>query len=182
MSLFNYFSDLVSKFLLKNIARGAKTKINEQFCFSSMHIHNRRVTGAYIDCCVIFQLDIWQFSKPSTMFLIQQECMQYPLDSSMMVFSLSIALRMLSSGMKYFCAKEFPKRFPELHYKMWVSLTYNYLGNLEISQNIYKEQLCYLSCSWYLITHLTRNENCVFWEVIHISENYVTSMRVVNQR
>ena len=92
-------------------------------------------------------------------------------------FSLSITLWIVSSGMKCFYTQEFPKRFPELHYKTWVSVTYNYLGNSKISHNMYKEQLHCLSCSQCLITHLTRNENCVFCEAIHTSENCVTSMR-----
>ena len=128
-SLFNQLSDLVSKLLWKNIARGAKSKINGQFCFSSMHKHKRHLTSAHIDCCVDCQLNIWQFGKPSTIFLIQQECTQYLLDCSMLVFSLSITLWMVSSGMKCFCTQEFPKRFPELHHKMWVSVAYNCLGN-----------------------------------------------------
>ena len=147
------------------------------FASDLMHKHKRRVTSAHIDCCVDCQLDIWQFRKPSTMFLIQQECMQYLLGCSMLVFSLSIALWMVSSGMKCFCTQEFPKRFPELHYKMWVSVTYNCLRNSKSSQHICKEQLCCLSYSQCPITHLTRNENCVFGEAIHTSENCVTSMR-----
>ena len=103
--------------------------------------------------------------------------MQYLLDCSILVFSLSITLWIVSSKMKGFCAQEFPKRFLELHHKMWVSVAYNYLGNSEISHNMCKEQLRYLSCSQCLITHLIRNENFVFFEAIHISESYVTSMR-----
>ena len=135
------------------------------------------VTGAHIDCCIDGQLNIWQFGKPSTMFLIRQECTQYLLDCSMLAFSLSIALWMVSSGMKSFCTQEFPNRFPELRYKMWVSIAYNCLGNSKMSHNICKEQLHCLRCSQCLITHLARNGNCVFYKAIHTSENCVTSMR-----
>ena len=135
------------------------------------------MTSAYINCCVDCQLNIWQFAKPNTIFLIQQECMQYLLDCYMLAFSLSITLWMVSSGMKCFYTQEFPKRFPELHYKIWLSVTYNCLGNSKVSHHMCKEQLRCLSCSQCLITHLTRNENCVFGEVIHTSENCVTSMR-----
>ena len=142
-----------------------------------MQKHKRRVTSAYIDCCVDCQLNIQQFAKPNTMFLIQQECTQYLLDCSILVFSLSIALWMVSNGMECFYNQELPKRFPELCHKTWVSVNYNCLGNSEISYNMFKEQLCCLSCSQCLITHLTRNQNCVFCEAIHKSENCVTSMR-----
>ena len=127
-SLFNQLSDLVSKLLWKT-ARGAKSKINRQFCFSSMHKHKRHVTSAHIDCCADCQLNIWQFGKPSTMFLIQQEYTQYLLDCSILAFSLSITLWMVSSGMKCFYTQEFPKCFPELCHKTWVSVTYTCLGN-----------------------------------------------------
>ena len=112
------------------------------------------------------------------LYLIRKECTQYLLDCSMLEFNLSIALWMVSSRMKYFCTQEFPKWFPELFHKTSVFATYNWLRNSEISHNMCKEQLCYLSCSYYLIMHLTRNENCVFCEVIQTSENCVTSMRV----
>ena len=104
-----------------------------------MHKHKIRVTSAHIDCCVDCQLDIWQFGKPSTMFLIQQECTQYLLDCSMLALSLSIALPMVSGGMKCFCTQEFPKRILDLQYKMWVSVTYDYLGSSGASHNMYKE-------------------------------------------
>ena len=112
-----------------------------------MYKYKKRVTNAHIDCCVDCQLNIWQFGKPSTMFLIQQEYTQYLLDCSMLAFSLSIALWMVSSGMKCFCAQEFPKPFPELHHKMWIFVTYYYFGSSEISNNICKKQLHYVSCS-----------------------------------
>ena len=57
-----------------------------------MHKHKRHVTSAHIDCCVDCQLNIWQFGKPSTMFLIQKECMEYLLDCSILEFSLSIIM------------------------------------------------------------------------------------------
>ena len=176
-SLLKQLSDLVSKFLWRSIARGAKSKINGQFCFSSMHQHKNYMTSAHIDCCIDWQLDIWQFGKPSTMFLVQKECIQYLLDCSMLEFILSIILWMVSSGMKYLYNQEFPKRFPELHHKTWVSVTYNCVGKSKASHHRYKEQMHCLSCSQCLITHLTRNENCVFGEAIHTSENCVISMR-----
>ena len=111
------------------------------------------------------------------MFLIQQECTQYLLDCSILAFSLSITLWMVSSRMKCFCTHEFLKRFPELHHKMWVFVTHNCLGNSKTFYNIYKEQLCYLSCNKCLITNLTKYENCVFCKAVHKSENCVTSMR-----
>ena len=119
--------------------------MNGQFCLSSMHKHKRCVTSAHIDSCVDCQLNIWQFGNPSTMFLIQQECTQYLLDFSILVFSLSITLWMVSSGMKCFYTLEFSKRFPELCYKMWVSVAYNCFGNPKTSHNMCKEQLRYLS-------------------------------------
>ena len=97
------------------------------------------MTKTHINSCVDYQLNIWQFSKPSTMFLTQQECMQYLLDCSIFLFSLFIDFWMVSSGIKCFCAKEFPKRFPKLHYQLWVCVTSNCLGNCKTSHNICKE-------------------------------------------
>ena len=94
---------------MKKIAKGTKSKINGQFCFSSMHKHKRRVTSAHIGCCTDCQLDIWQFGKPSTMLLIQKECIQYLLNCYILAFSISIALWMVSSGMKCFYTQEFSK-------------------------------------------------------------------------
>ena len=142
-----------------------------------MHKHKRFVTSAHIDCCIDCQLDIWQFGKPSTMFLIHQECTQYLLDCSILVFSLSVTLWTISSGMKCFYTQEFPERFPEPHHKTWVFATYNCLGNSKISHNICKEQLHCLSCNQCLITHFARKENCVFYKAIYTRGNCVTLIR-----
>ena len=124
MSLFKQLNDLMSNGLCRSIARGAKSKINGQSCPNSMYKHERYLTSVHIDCCVDCQLNIWQFGKPSNMFLIQQERTQYLLEYSMFVFGLFITLWRVNSRVKCFYTQEFPKLFLKLRYKRWVSATF----------------------------------------------------------
>ena len=69
-SLFNQLSYLVRKLLQKNIARDGKSEINGQFCLDSMHKNKRYLTSAHTNCCIDWQLNIWQFGEPNTMLHI----------------------------------------------------------------------------------------------------------------
>ena len=144
ISLFNKLSDFISKLLWSNITRDAKSKIDGQSYFSSMHKYKRYLTSTHINLCIDYQLNIWQFGNPSIM--IQQECIWDPLECSILAFSKSITLWMVSNRKKVFYTQGFLKQFPELCYKMWVSVAYNYVRYSKISYSIFKEQLHCLSC------------------------------------
>ena len=111
-SLFNQISDLSEQIIMKEYRQRCQKQDQwAALLWISMHKHKRRVTSAYIDCCVDCHLDIWQFGKPSTMFLIQQKLTQYLLGCSMLVFSISITLWMVSSRMKCFVPRSFQSDF-----------------------------------------------------------------------
>ena len=173
--LVNQLSDLVSKFLGRNIARGAKNKINGQFCFCLMHIK-----GVW----PVLTLTVVLIASLTYSSLVNQVLCSSPNNCAHNIYWIFLCwcsvypfVLIVSSGMKCFCTQKCPKRFPKLHHKTWVYVAYSYLGNSKTSHNMYKEQLHCLSCSQYLITDFTRNEKCVFGEAIHTSENCVTYMR-----
>ena len=146
-SLFNQLSDLVSK-----IYEGISPEVPRA---RSMGSFASALCTNIKDMWPVLTLTVVLIASSTYGSLVNQvlcsssnKSAQYLLDCSMLVFSLSIALWMVSSGMKCFCTQEFPKRFPELCHKMWVSVTYNCLGNSKASHHMCKEQLrCYLSCS-----------------------------------